>query len=290
MNMSFDNNQSPPQSVQSSAMSQVTMENISYLLDQKLNDSMSVLMDKFRAMLCEEVEKHVKAEIESVIRSNIERLQLEFTETTDHICADQSDLKSEINQHMKIIKDLETENLRLQKDIQGLNSRLSSIERMTRSQNLEIQAVPESKNENIVNLFLNLCKTINIQVNNEHIIACRRVAKLDNTKTRPRNILITLSNARLRDQVISACRRFNKSLKGEQLNSTHLGLKIHPNNIYVNEHVSPECKNLHAATRLKAKELNYKYVWVKYGRVYMRKDDRCDHVHIKSMEFLNKLV
>lgn len=286
MNMSLDNI-SPPQITHTAtnAMTQVSMENISSLLDQKLNASMSILMDKFRSILTEEVKKHVQAEIESVVK----KLQDEFSETTDHICADQSDLKFEMKNNIKIIKDLETENLRLKKDINSLDARLSSIEKMSRSQNLEIQAVPESKNENVMNMFLTLCKTVNTQINNEHIISSRRVAKLDASKDRPRNILITLSNSRLRDQVISACRRYNKSHKDDQLNSAHLGLTSNICKVYVCEHVSPECKKLHAATRLKAKELNYKYVWVKYGRVYVRRADRDDHIHIKNLEFLNKL-
>lgn len=45
-----------------------------------------------------------------------------------------------------------------------------------------------------------------------------------------------------------------------------------PQNIYLAEPLSPECKNLFAAARHMRKVLNYASVWVKYGRVYMRND------------------
>ncbi|KAF9414516.1 hypothetical protein HW555_007590 [Spodoptera exigua] len=70
----------------------------------------------------------------------------------------------------------------------------------------------------------------------------------------------------------------------------HERLRILNCKVYVCEHLSPDCKYLHAATRLKAKELKFKYVWVKYGRVYMRKDDRAGHILVKNVDFLNNIT
>ncbi|CAB3231634.1 unnamed protein product [Arctia plantaginis] len=261
------------------------MENISNLLEQKLNASLSHLMDQIRTVVHEEVKKQVQVEI----RDAMKQLKEDFTSTTDFICADQRDLRAEINSKMNTIKALERNNSDLQKEINTLNNRISVIEKISRGQNLELQAVPESRNENLVTLIKNLCTSINFQIDDSSILSCRRVAKINSTSDRPRNIIVTLSNSTLRDQILSACRRLRNSSK-EPLNSTHVGITSKNCNIYVSEHLSPECKALHAATRKKAKEINYKFVWVKFGRVYVRKTERTDHIHIKNMDSLDKLT
>lgn len=288
MNMSFEHPSSPPRTPENllpNIHNAVTMENISSLLDIKLKNSMTALMEELRSIIRNEVKKHVQSEIASIINT----LKDEFTNTTDFICADVADLKSTMSNHLQTVKTLDAEKAALQKEINTLNNRLSAIERMSRSQNVEIQAVPENRNENIPKLVKNLCEIVNAPIDDNNILSCRRVAKMNPNSNRPRNILVTLSSSRLRDQILSACRRFNKAHKEDSLNTTHLGLTTNKCNIYVTEHLSPECKSLHAAARQRAKEINFKYVWVKYGRVYMRKTDRDDHIYVKNVDILNKL-
>lgn len=155
---------------------------------------------------------------------------------------------------------------------------------------MEIQAVPETRNENVLQLFRNLCKTINLQIDDNMVHSCRRVAKFVASSSRPRNILVTLSSSRVRDEVLSACLRYNKQHKELPLNTTSLGLPLERGPIYVNEHLSPDCKALHAATRAAAKNKKYKYVWVRYGRIYVRKDDNAGCILIKTKACLDKLT
>lgn len=285
MNVSFELHTPPNKLDIRSSNNMVTMENISNLLDQKLNQSLQQLMDNFRKIVYEEVIKHVHAEVSSIAAS----LREDFTRTTDYICADQQDLKKEIDAKTQNIKELEKSNELLQKEIISLNRRISTIEKISRNQNLELQAVPENRHENVLLLFKTLCKTVGFEINDCNILSCRRVAKINRDSNRPRNVLVSLTSSLLRDQIISACRRFRMSLKNEPLNCSHLGFTSNNTKIFISEHNSPECKAIHAAARMKAKELNYKFVWVKYDRVYMRKEDRADQIHIKNLEMLNKL-
>jgi hypothetical protein len=59
--------------------------------------------------------------------------------------------------------------------------------------------------------------------------------------------------------------------------------------VYVGEHLSPALKNIHAAARAKAKDLNYKFVWVRRGTVYMRRNETAEYKIIKSLESLSHL-
>ncbi|KAL4709262.1 hypothetical protein ACJJTC_013322 [Scirpophaga incertulas] len=88
----------------------------------------------------------------------------------------------------------------------------------------------------------------------------KELRKWIKTSARPRGILVTLSSERDRDNVLSAYKRYNRDNKANQLSSTHIGIQGERCLMYVAEHLSPETKQLHAAARLAARNLSYKYV------------------------------
>lgn len=278
----------------------VTMEKMSALLDLKIQTSVSALIDEklqaqlsvsmasFRVALQDDIRKMVRSEIKSTVKE----LESQFTTTTDFICAEQESMKSQIEEKNNIIRTLEADCVKVQTDINALSGRLAGIETMSRSYNVEIQAVPESKAENLFTLLRNLCNTVGMALEDSQVVACRRIAKMDTKSDRPRNILVTLSSPRLRDTLLSMTRRYNK-LKSktptDMLNSSHLGLERN-SRVYVCEHLSPQCKQLYSETRRIAKDKKYTFVWVKFGRIFVRKDENSSPIHIKSHEHLNKLV
>lgn len=263
----------------------VTMEKISQLLDQKLQSSLSIFMNDFRTALKEDVKFLVREEMKSTVQG----LKDDFNSTISFMSEEQTSLRSQINAKNDTIKNLEAQNAKLQNEMYKLNSRLSDFEKISRSNNIELQAVPESRNENVISLFKKLCDTINVSIEDSNIHACRRVAKMDAKSNRPRNILISLSSPRLRDSVLSSISRYNKAHPKDPLSSIHLGIAGETRRIYASEHLSPECKLLYAQTRKAAKEKNYKYVWVRYGRIYVRRNDESGYILIRDAFSLEKL-
>lgn len=100
--------------------------------------------------------------------------------------------------------------------------------------------------------------------------------------------MVTLSSPRLRDAVLSAAYRFNKAHPNEKLNTNHIGLTGETSQIYITEHLSPKCKELFAAARQFCKDKPFKFVWVKYGQVYIRKDEGAGVIRIKDRKALEK--
>lgn len=276
----------------------VTMKKMSALLDQKLQTSVSAIIDEklqqglssfmsqLRAALQDDIKSIVKAEIKPIV----EKLEKDFTDTTDFICESQKTLESRIAEKSAMIEKLQSDNIQLSSDLHKIQGRLSSMENLSRSYNIEIQAVPETKSENLVTLLKQLSSTIGLAINDTDIIACRRVAKIDPHMSRPRNILVTFTSPRLRDSIISLASRFNKGKTNEdKLNTSHLGLNGTKSRVYVTEHISPECKLLYNQAKKIRDSKKYKYVWVKFGRVYLRKNDDSSPIHIKNVDCLNKL-
>ncbi|XP_063827545.1 mutS protein homolog 5-like [Ostrinia nubilalis] len=179
----------------------------------------------------------------------VNELKEEFTKTTDFIMEEVKSLKSTIAQKDTVIKSLQSEQTVLKDELHKIRNRVSVMEKLSRDRNVELQAVPENRNENVVSMVKSLCETIELPISDSDIHACRRVAKMDTTSKRPRNIVVTLTSPRLRDSLISAVHRYNKEHSDKKLNTNHIGIKDVCHQIYVSEHLSPECKQLYAAAR-----------------------------------------
>lgn len=266
--------------VTSSAPKHLTIESISALLDQKLAPTSSIMIN-----LIQEVKSLMTTEMSKLISE----LKDEFTKTTDFIMNEVKDLKQEITTKDKIIQTLQNDQILLKNEMSVIRGRFNVLEKLSRDRNIEVQAVPENRNENVVSLLKELCNTIKYPISDSDIQSCRRVAKMDSSSKRPRNIVVTLSSPRIRDEIISTTHRYNKEHKQNKLNSHHIGLTGECHQIYVTEHLSPETKQLYAAVRRFAKGNNYTYSWVKYGQIYLRKTDRTDAIQVKNLEMLSSL-
>lgn len=262
----------------------VTMESISKLFDLKLAPD-SIIMTNLRSALNKDIEKMVTVQVNRAI----EDLKSDFTSTTDFLSAEQKDLKSEIKAKDIEIKQLQSDLSKSLGSLAKIQSRISAVEKISRDLNLEIHEVPESRTENLMALFKRLCDCLQVTIPESDIRACRRVAKMDTSSNRPRNILVSLSSQRLRDLLLSSVTRYNKAHPQDKLASTHIGLTGETRRIYLAEHLSPEAKELHSAARKFSKAHAFKFVWARFGQIYIRKDEQSPAVHVKSVDSLNKL-
>lgn len=184
---------------------------------------------------------------------------------------------------------LKRQNDELNTKVNDLTYKMNAMEQNARANNIEIQCLPEINSENVVNLVEKIGEVVNCKISDREILHCTRVAKMNRNSARPRSIVTQLSSPKLRDELLAAVINFNKSNPHDKLNTSHIGIKGDKKPVFVVEHLSSANKAIHSAARLKAKELGYKFVWVRKGRVYMRKDDTSEYRFIKDIETLDKL-
>lgn len=190
----------------------------------------------------------------------------------------------------KELLDLQNENDCLKSTVKELSTRLNTLEQGARSNNVEIQCVPEKKNENLLATVLQIGTAIDCNITSENVLHCTRVAKLNTKNPRPRSIVVQFNNIKTRDRFMAAAITFNKHKKVEdKLNSTHIGFAGAKTPIFITDHLSPSNRALHAAARAAAKEKGYKHVWVRGGRIFMRKQDDSDFILIRNMDYLNNI-
>lgn len=269
--------QSPPQD----AAKSLTREDVSEIVREVIKSEMKAATVELGSVLSNLFSQEIKT-----IKDDIK----EIKSSMDFINSEYEDFKGEHRQTAENVKRLDTECTSMRSTINELNNRISMLEQQSRSNNIELQCVPENKSENIVSLMMNLSGFLKCELKNENIIYGARVPKANRTSPRPRSIVVQLSSVKIRDSLLAAAINYNKTNPADRLNTTHMGISGEKHPIYISEHLSPSNKSLHAATRAKAKECNFKYVWVRGGKIFVRKNETSDYIIIRDLTSLDKLV
>ena len=263
----------------SSPMS-ISSEEISKIVNGIFEKEMSNLLVNINKTITSTVSSYFKS-----IDNKIEDLQ----HSISFISTQYDDMKKQIDTYTEIIDKQKEDNVYLQKSVENLTNKINLMEQQARSNNVEIQCVPESRNENLVSIVKHLATTVGYHLNDSNISHCTRIAKMNTKSARPRSIVVQLNTPLTRDHLLAAVIKFNRNNPSEKLNSSHVGIAGDRSSIYVGEHLSSTNKFIHAAARRKAKELNYKHVWVRNGKIFMRKTDTSDYKVISSIGYLDKL-
>lgn len=246
----------------------------------------------------EEVRLIVREEMKFLLDAFKQSILDEFTSKTNEVLAsinfleDQYEsIKNDLSAKTDMIKLLQSDNKTLQATVNDLQSRLTLLENQSRASNLEIQCVPEHRSENVVATVKQLAATVKCNISDTDIQSCSRIMKFNKESPRPRSVLVKFSSPRVRDTFLAATIAFNKQAKcnEDKLNTSHLGIGGKKCPIFVAEHLPPATKTLHAQARIRAKELKYEFVWIKNGRVFMRKCKSSEYILIKNSESLSNL-
>ncbi|KAJ0181606.1 hypothetical protein K1T71_002328 [Dendrolimus kikuchii] len=249
-----------------------------------ISDVMEIHLERFLEKVNENVSRTISKEIK-VVRDEISDLQ----DSVSFMSKQYDDILKDFKATKETVKDLRENNDKMQMMVNNLNAKVNQLEQESRNNNIEIQCVPENRSENINSIVIQLSKLIKCTVTEENILQCTRIAKFNKESTRPRSIVVKLSSPRIRDCFLASVIKFNKANPDSKLNTSHIGIAGERKPIFVTEHLSTYNKSLHAAARQKAKELNYKFIWVRNGQILMRKSESSKYVIIKNMEFLDKL-
>lgn len=168
----------------------------------------------------------------------------------------------------------------LQSEIDMLKSELSANDQRSRLNNIEIKGIPLKKDENLFNILDKISQKVNYAFPKTQINYISRIP-LFNTKDK--SIVVSFLNRYIKEDFVAAAR----SLK--TLSAHDLGFSGQMNRVFVNDHLSPDSKKLLNKTRTMAKEKEYKYVWVKHGKIHVRRQEGSVVLVISKEKDLNRL-
>lgn len=243
----------------------------------------------------------IKKEVTAAMKSSIKELVSQqlvdikeyvsgFQDSLSFFNAKYEEMKKELEEKSNIIQRLQTDNEKLTGAVTELSNRLNTAEQYLRECNVEINNIPEQKSEILSTTLLQLAKTVECTLHDDDIINITRVAKLDKENKKPRTIVAKLRSPRLRDTLLAAVTKFNRTHHNDKLSSKHLGYAAPHGPVFVSEHLTPSTKSLHAAARKKAKEQSYTFTWVRNSRIFVRKNEHSQKIHIRNSKCLDLII
>lgn len=180
---------------------------------------------------------------------------------------------NKIDEYLKQIETLTVENKALKEKVQLLENRLDDAEQYSRANCIEIQGVP-TKHDDVMETVKNIGQALGIQVTEPMIDACHILGNQRNTNATP-GIIVKFVRRFDAENFIS------KRRQKRDFSTRHLGLPT-DNPVYINESLTPTRRKLLSAARDLKRRQGCKWVWVRGGKILLRKEENGPVTVIRS--------
>lgn len=185
-----------------------------------------------------------------------------------------------VKQYFEKIEDLVSENKVLKDKIQQLEDRLDETEQYSRRNCVEIQGLPVQNND-VIQTVKDLGSALGMEIQDSMIDACHTLGRKPNSKE-PSGIIVKFVRRVNADDML-AKRRAKRDFSTRHLNLT----SDYP--IYVNESLTSARRRLLAMAREERKKHGYKWLWVRGGKILLRKEDNGPVIFVKCQADLQKI-
>ncbi|CAH1999495.1 unnamed protein product [Acanthoscelides obtectus] len=191
-----------------------------------------------------------------------------------------------IDEYIRKTEKLMQENLDLKTEVTDLKKRLNDLDQASRSNNTEIQGIPEKEKENLIEVVKNIGNYINYGASTEQIDYLHRVQSNRNSKNTVKNIIVYFTTRTLKENLLASAKikRNERENGSPRMNITGLS-----ETVYLNEHLTLANRILFKEARTVAKNKKYKLVWTKGGQIFVRKDYTSKTIHISSAEAIKNI-
>ena len=154
--------------------------------------------------------------------------------------------------------------------------------------NIGIQGVPASENENVEIIAMKVLKKVDPRIERHQVGIIRRLRAIDATTNQEEKkegkrmnnpILVVFKSREQKNKIMKE----KKNLYNADLSD------IRAERVYLNENLSKTSRNLLFHARRFQKEKGWKYAWSSSGTILLRKDEKSNVNVINSVEDIEKL-
>lgn len=199
-------------------------------------------------------------------------------------------VKQELEEAKKEVPSLKKANSELREIVNSHANTITILDKEARANNIELHCIPEHRGENLLKTVEQIGRVISTNIPEGSVVKCTRVAKLNKNSPRPRSVIVKFSSSLLRDKFLAGVINFNKANKDDKLSTAHLGIAGEKKPVYISEHLSSTAKDIFAASRMFAKQKQYRFVWSRNGNIFLRKTISSDAILVKSKGHLLTLT
>lgn len=158
---------------------------------------------------------------------------------------------------------------------------MDELEQYTRNKNIQIDGIPPKKDEDLRNIVIDIGKKIEIEINKSDIDAIHRIPTRSTKMPEP--IVVQFMSRQMRESMV-------QKGKEKKICTNDIGIQGETKQVYINEHLTRKKKHiLFEARRLKY-EKQYKYLWTRNGKIFIRKEDNSGVINLNTIDDLKKIV
>ena len=240
---------------------------------------------------------------EEKLESMLDRKFATLKQLLDEVVNTLSFLCNQYDGLQKTVAGLQEENKKLQNENKSLRAEVFTIknelkverealnnhEQYIRHECLEFSRIPEKKEEHTNQIVTDICEAIGIDISEEEISVSHRLPSKPRpdhrSDDRPKVIVARFVRRDIRDQIYKARSQLcNKTTKDIGYRDSY--------KIYISESLTQKNKELFKSCLQVKKSQKIKFIWTKYGKIFMRKDESpaSPVVQIMSTKDLQKLT
>lgn len=204
--------------------------------------------------------------------NELERSVQHFSDEYDKVLGDLNKCKSDVVTLNKTVVVLHSDVARKDAEIQVLRETVQALDQYSRVRNLEIHGVREVVNEDCRDVIINIARELQVEIEAKEIDIAHRVQSAN--KNVPRPIVAQFLTRTKREELLS---KRLLVVTNNNIPTLKIGSKV-----FINEHLSPYNKNLLRLAKIKAREVGFRYVWFRSGKLLAREDDGKPVVRISN--------
>lgn len=202
--------------------------------------------------------------------TNITNLTMFSGEIKEHI--------ADINRNVAIIttqiQELQLKDQQKSEKIKELTERIEKMEQKSLERNIEIGNIT-NENIEVIEVLRQISESVGVPINNTDINKAYKIK-------RKNKISVEFVSLNKKREVMDKIKRHRVEIKipGQENNTMY----------YVNDELTAHNKHLLWLTKIKAKESNWKYVWVKNGNIYARKNENSPFTIIRNTSDIENIT
>lgn len=188
--------------------------------------------------------------------------------------------KKEIISVKQEVENLKKDNEEKNNIIYEMKEQVEQLEQYSRNQNVEITGIKQVPDEDCKQIVLKIAQELNVDININDIDVAHRTYSYN--KKYPPSIVARMVTRTKRDELIT---KKPLVILNNNIPGTAIGSKV-----YVSEHLTSANKNLMRLAKIRAREVNYKFVWFKYNKLLVRKEYNTPVIRIFNEEDILKKI
>lgn len=188
------------------------------------------------------------------------------------------DTLSELNNLQTENKVIKEQNVKLTQNMLFLSKRLNTLEQNKLENNIEIVGIPEVENENCLQIIKEMASKLRVELTVQHAY------RVYSGRNRKNSKIVAIINSQENKQNLMTKAR-NLKLTANQINTNWSN-----NNIYITHQLTQSRRNLLYKTRIKARQVGYKFTWFKRSNIFVRKNETSNVIRIDDEKALSKII